>query len=467
MVIIFTWTGKEYLDFIINSNSNGRLIEYKEESVNFDETENLYIEGDNLEVLKLLQKSYYGKIKMIYIDPPYNTGKDFVYKDNFKDNLQNYLELTGQVERISANQETAGRYHSNWLNMMYPRLFLARNLLTDDGVIFMSIDDNEVHNLKKIGDEIFGGENFIASLVWEKKKKGSFLAKSITNIKEYIVVYSKNNSFFTGLIGEINENSETYPCINATNKREIRTIPKGIKSKFRERNYILKKGEIISVTTMNLLLHSDLVIKNGVLSEDLIIEGNWRYNQRSMEEYANKDELYLTQDLYLRRIVNEPRFKTLKDLLPRVGTNSDLKYNNFNYKDLFESGWGSNEDADEELRNLLEVQGVMDYPKPIKLMYKLLSSLQDKKTIILDFFSGSATTAHAIMKLNSEDGGNRKHIMVQLPELTDEKSEAYKVGYKNICEIGKERIRRAGNKILEEKRDNEGIDIGFKVLKLE
>lgn len=233
---------------------------------------------------------------------------------------------------------------------------------------------------------------------------------------------------------------------------------------------------------MNLLLHSDLVIKNGVLAEDLLIEGNWRYNQESMYEYAIKGELYLTQDLYLRRIVSDARYKTLKDLLPRVGKQETDINREINLQDLFESGWGSNEDADDELRKLMEVQGLMDYPKPVKLILKIIASYRKNDFTVLDFFSGSATTANAMMKLNAQDNGNRKFIMIQLPELLDEKSEAYKSGYKNICEIGKERIRRAGDKIVEDKvngiaresalgqnKDKEGIedlDIGFKVFKL-
>lgn len=314
----FEWHGKSQAIKFSQTPSKGTLRPCKEESKNWDTTENLYIEGDNLEVLKLLQKSYQGKIKMIYIDPPYNTGSDFIYLDDYSDNLENYLKITGQKDeegnRISTNSEGGGRYHTNWLNMMYPRLRLARNLLSDDGVIFISIDDNEYNNLKNICDEVFGEVNYVANLVWEKKKKGSFLAKSITNIKEYILVYSKKKDVFDGLIGEINKDTETYPCINASNKREIIKIPKGIKSKYKEKDYIRRKGEIISVTTMNLVLHSDLVIKNGELSEDLIIEGNWRYNQEKMTEYALKNELYLTQDLYLRRIVHDEREKSLKDL---------------------------------------------------------------------------------------------------------------------------------------------------------
>ncbi|MGB0938649.1 MAG: site-specific DNA-methyltransferase [Colwellia sp.] len=339
----FTWHGKNKARQLAQTPSTGTLRPCKEESVNWDTTQNLFIEGDNLEVLKLLQKSYHKKVKMIYIDPPYNTGTDFVYKDNFQDNINNYLELTSQKDnsgkKVSANVETSGRYHTDWLNMLYPRLKLARNLLTDDGVIFISIDDNEVCNLRKICEEIFGEDNFIAELCWEKKKKGTFLSNSLTNIKESILVFAKNINVFNGLIGEIKTDAETYPCINASNKREIRTIPKGIISKFKKSDYFLPKGSEISVTTMSLVLHSDLVIKNNELAEELVIEGNWRYTQEKMERYAKEKNLYITQDLYLRRIVEDERRKTLKDLLPRVGTNNDFKYGHFNINNLFEDGW--------------------------------------------------------------------------------------------------------------------------------
>lgn len=477
----FNWPDKKKSVLLANAPNYNTLRPCVEESVNFDTTENLYIEGDNLDVLKLLQETYLGKVKMIYIDPPYNTGKDFVYADDFKQSVDEYMELTDQYDedgnRMFENKDTNGRFHTDWLNMIYPRLRLARDLLRDDGVIFISIDDNEVANLRKICDEVFGERNFVACLVWEKKKKGAFLSKAITNMKEYIFIYSKNISFFEGLIGEVNSEVETYPCVNASNKREIRNIPAGIESKYKEEEFFLPKGYKISDTTMNIVLQSDLVIQSGRLAQELILEGNWRYSQETMLQYAKANELYITRDLYLRRIVSEPRKKTLKDLLPRVGDNPKIAYDvAVDLNNLFESGWGSNEDADEELRKLMGVQKLMDYPKPIRLLQKFIVSIRDKGSIILDFFSGSATTAHAVMQLNAEDGGNRKFIMVQLPEVCDEKSEAFKAGYENICEIGKERIRRAGEKIKTETLEfNKKIkddtaprkvpDIGFRVLK--
>jgi adenine-specific DNA-methyltransferase len=463
------WPGKREAIVTANLPTNKTLRPVREASVDFDNTENIYIEGDNLEVLKLLQESYLGKIKMIYIDPPYNTGKDFVYKDNFARGAQEELLVSGQKDeynqRLVVNPETSGRYHSDWLSMMYPRLKLARNLLKDDGVIFISIDDNEVHNLRKVCDEVYGEKNFVSDLVWEKKKKGTFLSNTITNVKEYILVYAKDITLFKGLIGEVNSEEATYPCINASNKREIRRIPPGISSKYRELNYTLKKGSVISVTTMDLILHSDLVIKEGKLEKELIIEGNWRYSQESMFEYAVKGEIYITQDLYLRRIVREARNKTLKDLLPRVGDETDIDFRSINTSNLYQDGWGSNEDGEQELRLLFENKSILDYPKPKKLIAKLIASVRAESGIVMDFFSGAATTANSIFDLNSTVHSNLTFIMVQLPEPCDEISEAFKAGYKTICDIGKERIRRAAKKIKEE--TGADIDYGFRVYRLD
>ena len=468
----FTWPDKKKSVLLANAPISKTLRPCREESVDFDTTENLYIEGDNLEVLKLLQETYLDKIKMIYIDPPYNTGNDFVYEDDFAQSAEEYLANSGQFDedgnRMVQNTENNGRFHTDWLNMIYPRLRISKDLLTENGVIFISIDDNEIENMKKLCDEIYGATSFVAQLVWEKKKKGSFLSKSITNVKEYILVYCKNIGGFEGLIGEINDDEETYPCINAVNKRELRTIPAGIESKYRDKDFFMPKGSEISDTTMSIVLHSDLVIKNGVLAEELTLEGNWRYSQAAMKEYALKKELYITRDLYLRRIVRETRYKTMKDLLSRVGEDTEIAHTEMvDTKNLNSSGWGSNEDADEELRLIFGIQKLMDYPKPVRLLLKLLASYRGSDDyIVLDFFSGSATTAHATIKLNAQDGGKRKFIMVQLPELTDEKSPAYKAGYKTICEIGKERIRRAGAKIKEEAGlAAQNLDTGFRVLK--
>lgn len=261
----FTWVGKKASIVEANKPTRKTLRPCPEESVDWDTTENLYIEGDNLEVLKLLQESYLGSIKVIYIDPPYNTGSDFLYRDDFSQSADEYADELGVYDeddnKLFKNTDSNGRFHSDWCSMIYSRLMIARNLLSTDGVIFISIDDNEQQNLKKICDEVFGAQNFVAQLVWEKKKKGSFLSKSITNIKEYVFVYCKSMPMFEGLIGEINDNTETYPCINAVNKRELRTIPAGIESKYKEKDFFMPKGSEISDTTMSIILHSDLVIK--------------------------------------------------------------------------------------------------------------------------------------------------------------------------------------------------------------
>lgn len=477
----FTWPDKKKAMLAANAPITATLRPVVADSVGRDGTpggfdsENLYIEGDNLEVLKLLQETYLGKIKMIYIDPPYNTGNDFVYEDDFAQSTGEYMENSGQYDeagnRMVTNTESNGRFHTDWLNMIYPRLRLAKDLLTEDGVIFISIDDNEQENLKKCCDEVFGKDSFVSQLVWEKKKKGSFLSRAITNVKEYILVYCKDCATFEGLIGEIKNDSETYPCINAVNKRELRTIPAGIESRYKEKDYFLAKGTEISDTTMSIVLHSDLVIKDGVLAQELVLEGNWRYSQEAMRQYAENHEIYITRDLYLRRIVTDTRVKTMKDILPRVGDDSENSIKvAVDLNNLMNSGWGSNEDADEELRLLFGVQKLLDYPKPVRLIEKLLASYRNAKdAICMDFFSGSATTAHAVMQLNAADGGHRKFILIQLPELTDEKSAAFKAGYKNICEIGKERIRRAGRKIKEDAglTAPPDLDIGFRCLRLD
>lgn len=476
----FTWVGKKAAIVEANKPIRKTLRPCVEESKNWDTTENLYIEGDNLEVLKLLQESYLGKVKMIYIDPPYNTGNDFIYADDFKMESEEWKVESGEWseegDRLFKNTDSNGRFHSDWCSMIYSRLMLARNLLTDDGVILISIDDNEQENLKKICDEVLGSNNFVAQLVWEKKKKGAFLSKNYINMKEYVLVYAKTNTFFGGLVGEITSKEETYPCIKTTNARGIRIIRKGTPSKYKDSNYKITAGTRISSGNMELIYLDDVVVSEGVLQEDVRIDSNWIYSQTALDDYACKGLLYITQDNYIRRVVNEERTKMLKDLLTRVG-NDGKSLPTFVYDtNLNNGGWGTNEDANDELHQLFGQQYLFDFSKPTRLIAKLIQSIADPNAVILDFFSGSATTAHAVMQLNAEDGGHRKFIMVQLPEKCDEKSEAYKAGYKNICEIGKERIRRAGEKILKEQLANNNstlnspnskLDIGFRVLKLD
>lgn len=356
---------------------------------------NFLLEGDNLHSLKLLEKTHRGKIDVIYIDPPYNTGKkdDFIYDDQYIDSIDSFR-------------------HSKWLSFVDNRLKLAYKLLSDRGVIFISIDDNEISQLKLLCDSIFGELNFVSQLVWEKKKKGSFLSNQITNIKEYVLVYCKNRTIFAGLIGEINTSTETYPCINASNKRAVCKVKKGIKSNYKEKNYIVPAGTVISDSTMNIKYITDLIIKDGIVVKDFEVEGNWRYSADAMFEYSANDELYITNALYIRRIVSTPRKKMMKDLLSRVRENADLSYNTpININNLFDSGWGSNEDADNELIALFGKQRLFSYPKPIKLIKKLICATRLQNATILDFFAGSGTTGQAVLELNREDGGNRHFIL--------------------------------------------------------
>ena len=497
----FTWPDKKKAILAANAPITATLRPIQADSVGKDGTpgsfnsENLYIEGDNLEVLKLLQETYLGKIKMIYIDPPYNTGNDFVYDDDFAQRADKYMENSGQYDeegnRMVTNTESNGRFHTDWLNMVYPRLKIAKDLLAEDGVIFISIDDNEQENLKKCCDEVFGAPNFVTQLVWEKKKKGAFLSKKYINMKEYILVYAKDNRRFNGLIGEITSEEGTYPCIKTTNARGVRIIRKGTPSKYKEQNYRIEAGTRISSGNMELIYVDDLIIQNGILQNDIRIDSNWIYGQEALDRYAKDGLLYITQDNYVRRIVSDVRTKMLKDLLMRVGSDGQSLASFVYDENLNNGGWGTNEDANDELHKILDKQYLFQFLKPVRLIGKLMQSVIDKDAIILDFFSGSATTAHAVMQLNAEDGGHRKFIMVQLPELCDEKSEAYKAGYKNICEIGKERIRRAGKKISDQlnettqrnrqnvdianqhsensqlRTDNVQLDIGFRCLRLD
>ncbi len=454
----FTWPDKRQAIVTANAPISKTLRPCREESVNFDETENLYIEGDNLEVLKLLQETYLGKIKMIYIDPPYNTGSDFVYNDNFSIDRDKYLEESGQFDevgnRLEKNLESNGRFHTDWLNMMYPRLKLARNLLTEDGVIFISIDDNEQENLKKICDEIFGESNFIGTLIWSKKRKGSFLSKNIISMTEYVHVYFKNKNDNLGLYGGKPDNDESQPLIKRTNQISTLSIPKNV-VETKLKNGIYKNGVYGSdVNPIKLL--DDVKVENNRIVNDFRIEGPFIWSQSMFDSQLEKGAKFIinTKNFQIRvfKVQDDNSFKGLSSYIDGI----KIK--------------GTNEDAYEGLEKLFNVKKIFDYSKPHNFIKYLLLSATffNKEAVVLDFFSGSSSTAHATMQLNAEDDGSRKFIMVQLPEETDEKSEAYKAGYQNITEIGKERIRRAGKKILEENQDKEGIenlDIGFRVLK--
>ena len=429
----------------------------KEDSVDWDNTQNLYIEGDNLEVLKLLQKSYLGKVKMIYIDPPYNTGNDFVYHDDFAQTQAEYDEASGAVDELGnrywKNTDSNGKYHSDWCSMIYSRLMVARSLLYEDGVIFISIDDNEIKNLKNIGDEVFGASNFLGIITWSKKRKGSFLSKGVISLTEYLLVYSKNRNSCIGLFGGVADSSESQPIIKRTNKTSILNIPPmTIKSKLDDGIY--KAGNYGDrVNPVRLL--DDVEIKKGIITNSFRIEAPFVWSQQMFDEQLAKGATFVINTLNFQirvfRIYDDNSFKGFGSYINGV----DIK--------------GTNEDAYEELERIFGIKKLFDYSKPTNYLKELINAAShfDKEAIILDFFSGSATTAHAVMQLNAEDGGSRKFIMVQLPEETSEDSEAYKAGYKNICEIGKERIRRAGKKIKEEHPEAKNLDTGFRVFRLD
>lgn len=479
----FTWPDKRKSVLLANAPIAKTLRPCREESVNFDTTENLYIEGDNLEVLKLLQETYLGKIKMIYIDPPYNTGNDFVYEDDYSmDNAQFIMQNGGydeQGNRLFKNMDTNGRFHTDWLNMMYPRLKLARDLLTEDGVIFISIDDNEQENLKKICDEIFGEMNFVAQFVWntEGHTDNQFAVK-INH--EYIMTYAKNRKLFSaGYVIDPNTRKESnlwkgYAENSITKNGEANptseiTLPVGfpckissgiIKSNMQckeffdevEKQHFISRSITKKYNVSYPIRYDDMIVEKYALVKPCTVFSGWA-NVNKLIQFINNncnpiieqngDEytFYLSEKGVIYYNKKRTASRNILSVLRNMGTTEAMRY------------------------ELEKDEIYFSYPKPNKLIKYLIKIGNIKeKEIVLDFFSGSATTAHAVMDLNAEDGGNRKFIMVQLPEKTDEKSEAYKAGYPNICEIGKERIRRAAKKIAEENPDAR-FDGGFRVLK--
>ncbi len=425
------WCGKAAAHAGALIDSAGTLRPCREESKDWDTTKNLYIEGDNLEVLKLLRNSYRGKVKMIYIDPPYNTGKDFVYKDNFHDSIKNYQQITNQQNELKENTETSGRYHTDWLNMMYPRLMLARELLCDDGVIFISIDDNEMVNLKEISDEIFGESNFITNLVWKSKSGGANDSKFMAVDHEYILCYAKNS----GLITKFLDNNATVTTVyNRSDENGEYSLER------------LDKQNLGYHESLDFPIIGPDNIEYRVIHRNPEVKvARWRWDRDTVRERF--DELvFLNGYVYTKNYKKScgiARSLLIEDRFGRTRTGKT------DFTDLFSAAYFS-------------------APKPVKLLQYLVDIVQDKNAFVLDFFSGSATISQSVMKLNAADGGNRKFIMVQLPEACEENSDAANAGYKNICEIGKERIRRAGEKVKEEAGEkSEGLDIGFRVYKLD
>lgn len=457
----FKWNGKGRALRLSQTPSTGTLRPCKEESVDWDTTQNLYIEGDNLEVLKLLQKSYHGRVKMIYIDPPYNTGSDFVYKDDFRDNVENYKRITGQVDGeghwISANKEhreSSGRFHTDWLNMMYPRLRLARNLLADDGVIFISIDDNELDNLKKLCDEVFGEGNFTATFLWTKTNTPPALSYKSRKTVEYVLAYEKSLSQIKYYGNSIDGGDA--PLLNTGNTERILTFPVGsIQVRFME------SGMVTAGIKDKVELLDDLYVEKGINANVVRILGAFKWKQETLEDELKNGTYAIIKtskfSVRFQRIYTENTYKTPTNFLD-IELNRSLDI-------------GTNETAKQDLEQL-GLGEYFEYTKPFSLIQSLNEMIckYDNNALVLDFFSGSATTAHAVMQMNAEDGGNRRFIMVQLPEPTPETSEAAKAGYANICEIGKERIRRAGEKVKAECADAEraaALDVGFKVFKLD
>lgn len=428
----FTWAGKQQARQEAKKPTAATLRPDREASVDWETTGNLFLEGDNLEVLKVLQKSYANRVKMIYIDPPYNTGKDFVYKDNYADNLRNYLALTGQVDeagnRLSTNTESDGRFHSNWLNMMYPRLVLARNLLTEDGVIFISIDDNEVANLRKLCDEVFGEENYVGQWNWFKSATPPNLSKKIKKNIEYILCFQRgeNRDVFRG-IQKISASTDPITKPQNTVKRLV--FPVG--SLIAKKDGVYPPGTYGTDKYPNVLC-TELVIRNHTNVSEVIFENKFIWVQDKLDqELSNQTKMYLSDKL----VLSYKKEEYGEEVPP-----------NFIDKSVYVE---TTEHAGNDLTVLMQEEKLFDYPKPISLIKYLINFLSDPDITVLDFFAGSGTTAHAVMALNAEDGGKRKFICVQLPEPTDEKSEAYKAGYTTIAEITKERIRRAGRQIKE------------------
>ena len=442
----FTWVGKKASIVQANKPVRKTLRPCKDESVDWDNTENLYIEGDNLEVLKLLQESYLDKVKMIYIDPPYNTGNDFIYNDDFKINKGEYDEINGSKDldgiRMVRNTDSNGRFHSDWCSMIYSRLLLARNLLSKDGLIFISIDEHESHVLRIMCDEVFGINNFISSIVWEKRYTRSNNSKRFTTLTEPVLCYAKDIMAVSTIKEKRNEKADSIYNNPDNDPRGVWTSVSYVNPATKEQRPNLSYP-LVNPFTGKSVEHPT---------------NAWKYEKKTYEEHVRENKLYWGKS-------GENTYPRLKKFLSEMDGGM-VPVDFWSYEDS-----GSTDLATKELETLLG-RKIFDFPKPKELIMRILSLLVNgnsgENNIVLDFFSGSATTAHAVMQLNAEDGGHRKFIMVQLPELCEEKSEAFKAGYKNICEIGKERIRRAGKKIKEESPlTTLDLDTGFRVLKLD
>lgn len=463
----FTWVGKKASIVEANRPIRKTLRPVKEDSVNWDTTENLYIEGDNLEVLKLLQESYLGKVKMIYIDPPYNTGNDFIYNDDFKMSSEEYADEAGELDedgnRMFKNTDSNGRFHSDWCSMIYSRLMLARNLLSEDGVIFISIDDNEFTDLQKICDEVFGSTNYVNEFAWISNITGRQISGyGAAKTWESILVYAKNVSELSTFTVDINFAKSNMPDSYKGFNKDVRSDDRG---QFAVGDTLYNHNRKFNEETRPNLVFS--IFYNPV-TEDIITGeiGEKKEGYIELLPHKNGDGTHKYHAWrWSRQKIAAEKYNLIVLPTSSGGYEMYTRIRGFNttaLKDVITNI----SNGDSEVQELFDKKRYFDYPKSVALLKLIVNSIDDKDMTVLDFFSGSATTAHAVMQLNTEDGGNRKFIMVQLPEETDEKSEAYKAGYKNICEIGKERIRRAAKKIHEDNFDAK-FDDGFRVLKLD
>jgi adenine-specific DNA-methyltransferase len=463
----FTWVGKKASIVEANRPIRKTLRPVKEDSVNWDTTENLYIEGDNLEVLKLLQESYLGKVKMIYIDPPYNTGNDFIYNDDFKMSSEEYADEAGELDedgnRMFKNTDSNGRFHSDWCSMIYSRLMLARNLLSEDGVIFISIDDNEFTDLQKICDEVFGSTNYVNEFAWISNITGRQISGyGAAKTWESILVYAKNVSELSTFTVDINFAKSNMPDSYKGFNKDVRSDDRG---QFAVGDTLYNHNRKFNEETRPNLVFS--IFYNPV-TEDIITGeiGEKKEGYIELLPHKNGDGTHKYHAWrWSRQKIAAEKYNLI--VLPTSSGGYEIYtrirgFNTTALKDVITNI----SNGDSEVQELFDKKRYFDYPKSVALLKLIVNSIDDKDMTVLDFFSGSATTAHAVMQLNTEDGGNRKFIMVQLPEETDKKSEAYKAGYKNICEIGKERIRRAAKKIHEDNPDAK-FDDGFRVLKLD
>ncbi len=448
------WPGKREALLAANAPIAKTLRPRREESVDFDTTKNLFIEGDNLEALKLLQESYLGKVKVIYIDPPYNTGGDFLYDDDFSSAKTLYLQKSNQRNedgsRMLINEVSNGRFHSDWLASLYPRLKLARNLLRDDGVIFISIDDNEYANLLKLCEEVFGNANYCGTFIWEKKKKPSFLSANMGTVTEYVVAYARDRANSPAFAAGTVEDGKKYPFNNAGNGIRNLTFPPGsVQFKFPDgiiEPQGMSEGNIITE------LLDQVSIKNGRNENSFRLSGEWRYSQEKLDEFIKQKA-----EIIISKIPFRPNYINRSGEIKKTANMLSHRTN----------GIPTNEDATEEIRALFGAD-VMSHPKPTGLIKYLLRAVTHDEDIIMDFYAGSATTAHAVMALNAEDGASRRFILVQLEEVCEKESESFKNGYSTISSLAKERIRRARKKILAENGTTApNIDTGFRAVKID